>query len=43
MGDAKTMADIINEFYDNSFENMGEKNSFIWYGTFMQLVRSASY
>ena len=32
MGNETTMADIINAYYDNSLENIGEKDSFVWYG-----------
>lgn len=32
MGGPTTMADIINEYYDNSLENIGNSNSFVWYG-----------
>ncbi|KAM6516862.1 hypothetical protein FSOLCH5_007805 [Fusarium solani] len=32
MGGASTMANIIEKYYDNSTENLGNKDSFIWYG-----------
>jgi arylsulfatase A-like enzyme len=32
MGDETTMADIVNMYYDNSLENIGASNSFVWYG-----------
>ncbi|KAK6383529.1 hypothetical protein LTS17_002821 [Exophiala oligosperma] len=27
-----TLKDVIEKYYDNSFENMGNHNSFVWYG-----------
>lgn len=33
MGNETSMAGIIDKFYNNEFKNMGEKDSFIWYGT----------
>lgn len=27
-----TLADVIKKYYDNSYENMGNHNSFVWYG-----------
>ncbi|KAJ9643291.1 hypothetical protein H2204_002187 [Knufia peltigerae] len=32
MGDGTMMSDIINTYYDNSLENIGHKDSFVWYG-----------
>lgn len=32
MGGPSTMASIIEKYYDNSTENLGNKDSFIWYG-----------
>ncbi|KIX06961.1 uncharacterized protein Z518_04937 [Rhinocladiella mackenziei CBS 650.93] len=32
MGGPQTMGSIIEKYYDNSFENIGEANSFVWYG-----------
>ncbi|KAI0483332.1 arylsulfatase [Xylariaceae sp. FL0804] len=32
MGDATTMADIINAYFDNGLDNIGEPDSFVWYG-----------
>lgn len=32
MGNEATMADIINVYYDNSFDNLGSATSFAWYG-----------
>lgn len=32
MGDGTTMADIIKVYYDNSLDNIGKKDSFVWYG-----------
>lgn len=32
MGSESTMADIIEAYYDNSLANIGEKDSFVWYG-----------
>ncbi|KAI8665685.1 hypothetical protein LRP88_03808 [Fusarium phalaenopsidis] len=32
MGGPSTMANIIEKYYDNSTENLGNKDSFIWYG-----------
>lgn len=30
----ETFGSIIEKYYDNSLENMGDKDSFIWYGMF---------
>lgn len=27
-----SIMDVVNRFYDNSIENIGEHNSFVWYG-----------
>ncbi|KAH8884098.1 alkaline phosphatase-like protein [Thozetella sp. PMI_491] len=32
MGDGTTMNDIIQTYYDNSLQNIGERDSFVWYG-----------
>lgn len=32
MGSESTMADVLNNFYDNSLDNIGSKSSFTWYG-----------
>ncbi|KAI0202459.1 alkaline-phosphatase-like protein [Astrocystis sublimbata] len=32
MGGAKTMGGIIQKYYDNTLENIGEASSFVWYG-----------
>ncbi|KAH7152834.1 alkaline-phosphatase-like protein [Dactylonectria macrodidyma] len=32
MGGPRTIASIIEKYYDNSTENLGNKDSFIWYG-----------
>ncbi|KAL1858885.1 hypothetical protein VTK73DRAFT_7743 [Phialemonium thermophilum] len=32
MGGPETMGGIINKYYDNSLENIGNKDSFVWYG-----------
>jgi hypothetical protein len=32
MGGSKTMNDIFEKYYDQSLENIGQPNSFIWYG-----------
>lgn len=32
MGNETTMADVINTYYNNSLENIGERDSFVWYG-----------
>ncbi|KAJ5729751.1 sulfatase PB10D8.02c [Penicillium malachiteum] len=32
MGGKKSFGDIIEEYYDNSLENIGNKNSYTWYG-----------
>lgn len=32
MGGPSTMANIIEKYYDNSTENLGNEDSFIWYG-----------
>lgn len=32
MGSETTMADIISAYYDNSLENIGNRDSFVWYG-----------
>ncbi|KAF5013969.1 hypothetical protein FDECE_57 [Fusarium decemcellulare] len=32
MGGPRTIANIIEKYYDNSTENLGNKDSFIWYG-----------
>ncbi|KAJ4326746.1 hypothetical protein N0V84_002866 [Fusarium piperis] len=32
MGGPKMMANIVEKYYDNSTENLGNKDSFIWYG-----------
>ncbi|KAI0018644.1 alkaline-phosphatase-like protein [Xylariomycetidae sp. FL0641] len=32
MGGPRTMDAIINKHYDNSYENLGEPTSFVWYG-----------
>lgn len=32
MGSESTMADIIEAYYDNSLENIGDRDSFVWYG-----------
>lgn len=33
MGGASSVTQIINKYYDNSLENMGMSNSYIWYGS----------
>ncbi|KAJ5933971.1 hypothetical protein N7454_006300 [Penicillium verhagenii] len=33
MGGTKMMGDIIAKYYDNTLENIGEPNSFVWYGS----------
>lgn len=32
MGDPRTMGSIIEKYYDNSLDNIGDKTSFVWYG-----------
>lgn len=32
MGGPRTMANIMDKHYDNSYDNIGEPNSFVWYG-----------
>lgn len=32
MGSETSAADIINTYYDNSLNNIGEQDSFVWYG-----------
>lgn len=34
MGGEETLGSIIEKYYDNNLENMGNKDSFIWYGMF---------
>jgi hypothetical protein len=28
----KQMMDVVNKYFDNSYENLGAHNSFAWYG-----------
>lgn len=32
MGGATTMGQVIQKYYDNTLDNIGEKTSFTWYG-----------
>lgn len=32
MGGPRTMAGVIDRYYNNSYENIGDKTSFVWYG-----------
>lgn len=38
MGREDTMAQIIEKHYNNSFENLGNHDSFTWYGTWCNTV-----
>lgn len=34
MGGKKMMGDIISKYYNNALENIGEPDSFVWYGMY---------
>jgi hypothetical protein len=36
MGGARMMGDIITKYYNNSLENIGEADSFVWYGMYCE-------
>lgn len=36
MGGPETFGGVINDHYDNRYENIGNKTSFVWYGTWLR-------
>lgn len=32
IGGPRTMAGVIDRYYNNNYENIGDKTSFVWYG-----------
>lgn len=32
MGTRETFGGVLNKYYENSFDNIGNKTSFVWYG-----------